>query len=51
VIHLRHVTELSPSEHALLLVANLPTISEAIERGAIASLSPTRLAVRQLPVR
>ena len=37
-------------DHGALLVANLPTIEEDLERGAIASMSPTRVAVRDLPL-
>ena len=51
VIHLRHVAELTPEVHAALLVANLPAIAPDLDRGAIVSLSPTRLAVRDLPIR
>ena len=47
---LRHVTELPRHHHADLLIANLPTIADDLQRGAIASLSPTRLAVRRLPI-
>lgn len=50
VIHLRHVAELPPDAHVALLVANLSAIESDLERGAIASLSPTRLAVRDLPI-
>lgn len=51
VIHLRHVAELQPHGHVKLLLANLPTITDDVERGVVVSLSPTRLAVRDLPVR
>jgi predicted nuclease of predicted toxin-antitoxin system len=51
VIHLRHVAELGPDEHVKLLLANLPTITDDLERGVVASLSPTRLAIRDLPIR
>lgn len=51
VVHLRHVAELGLEEHLALLVANLPAIADDLERGAIASLSATRLAVRDLPIR
>lgn len=51
VVHLRHVGELLPEEHHRLLVANLHLIAADLERGAIVSLSPTRLAVRDLPIR
>lgn len=51
VIHLRHVAELGPDDHAQLLLANLPTVTDDLERGAIVSMSPTRLAIRDLPIR
>lgn len=51
VIHLRHVAELGPDEHVKLLIANLPTIAHDLERGVIVSMSPTRLAIRDLPAR
>ena len=43
--------ECAPEAHAALLIANIPAIADDLERGAVASLSPTRLAVRDLPVR
>jgi len=51
VVHLRHVAELVAEEHIQLLVANLPQIADDLDRGAIVSLSPTRLAVRDVPLR
>jgi hypothetical protein len=36
--------------HVELLSANLPQIADDLDRRAIASLSPTRLAVRDLPI-
>jgi len=51
VVHLRHVAELAPDDHTALLVANLSTVAEDLLRGAIVSLSPSRLAVRDLPIR
>lgn len=50
VILLRQVVELSADEHARLLLANLPSVTEDLERGVIVSLSPTRLTVRDLPI-
>lgn len=50
VVHLRHVAELLVDAHVALLVANVPQIADDLERGAIVSLSPTRLAVRDLPL-
>lgn len=51
VVVLRHVTELPRQRHGELLAANLPLVAEDLRRGAIVSLSPTRLAVRDLPVK
>ena len=51
VIHLRHAAELGPDEQVKLLLANLPTIADDLERGVVVSLSPTRLAIRDLPIR
>lgn len=50
VVHLRAVGELAPDVHAALLIQNLGTVAGDLERGAIVSLSPTRLAIRGLPV-
>lgn len=36
--------------HVDPLIANLPLVSGDLARGAIVSLSPTRLAVRDLPI-
>lgn len=51
VIQLRHVAELGPDAHVELLLSNLPAIIEELERGVVVSLSPTRLAIRDLPIR
>lgn len=50
VILLRQVAELSWKVHVELLIANLPAVVEDLEAGAVVSLSPTRLAVRRLPI-
>jgi predicted nuclease of predicted toxin-antitoxin system len=50
VVQLRRVNELSTADLADLLLANLSTVAEHLARGAIASLSPSRLAVRDLPI-
>ena len=50
IVLLRRVTELSPDEHARLLVANLATVSDDLRRGAIVSLGPDHLRVRHLPL-
>jgi predicted nuclease of predicted toxin-antitoxin system len=51
VIQLRQVAELGPDAHIAVLLANLQSIGEHLERGVIVSLGPTRLAVRDLPIR
>lgn len=51
VVLLRHVTELPVQAQGALLVANLPAVLGDLAAGAIVSLSPTRLAVRTLPIR
>ena len=48
VVQLRDVGELAPPAHLALLVAG--TAVGDLEAGAIVSLSPTRLAVRRLPI-
>lgn len=50
VVLLRHVSELTLKEHAQLLTANLPLVAADLDNGAIVSLSPIRLAVRNLPI-
>ncbi|MFN0027201.1 MAG: DUF5615 family PIN-like protein [Acidimicrobiales bacterium] len=44
VVHLRAVAELAPEAHAALLVLNLPTVADDLERGAIVSLESWREA-------
>jgi predicted nuclease of predicted toxin-antitoxin system len=51
VVQLRHVAELTPDAHLALLAANLPAVADDLDTGAIVSLSPTRLAIRALPLR
>lgn len=50
IVLLRSVAELSPSKHADLLVANLPSVAEDLERGAVVTITPTRVRVRDLPI-
>ncbi|MDP9117538.1 MAG: DUF5615 family PIN-like protein [Actinomycetota bacterium] len=50
VILLRQVAELPSQAHGDLLLANLPTVLDDLELGAVVSLSPTRLAIRRLPI-
>ena len=51
VVLLRGVAELTWSAHAALLLANLEAVVTELDQGAIVSLSPTRMAVRMLPLR
>lgn len=51
VVHLRGVADSPPSTQSALLVENLASIMDDLEAGAIASLSPTHLRVRDLPIR
>ena len=50
VVLLRHVAELPWHAHQVLLMANPPAVLADLQQGAIVSLSPTRLAVRRLPI-
>lgn len=50
VVLLRHVTHLPPDTQRDLLEANLPLVRQDLEAGAVVSLSPTRMAVRDLPL-
>ena len=50
VVLLRHVAELPWPVHLALLVDNLPSVLHDLEAGAVVSLSPTRMAVRRLPI-
>jgi predicted nuclease of predicted toxin-antitoxin system len=50
VLLLRSADHLRPDEQAELIAANLPSISEDLERGVIASLTRERLRVRELPI-
>ncbi len=50
IVLLRAVTELSTEVHATLLVDSLPSVEEDLARGAIVTITPTRLRVRDLPI-
>ena len=50
VIHMRGVSHRSPDAHAALLAENLPAISGALGDGAIVSLSPKGIRIRDLPI-
>lgn len=51
VVLLRDVADRPPPAHAQLLINNLSAVEEDLMKGAIVSLSPTRLRVRDLPIR
>lgn len=50
VLLLRSADHLLPADQAELIAANLPSITEDLEKGAIASLTRDRLRVRELPI-
>ena len=50
VILLRNERGRHPEEQAVLLLANLPTLSAALQRGCIAVLEDSRIRVRSLPI-
>lgn len=50
VVLLRRVAELPPAEHVALLLANLPNVLSDLDRGAIVSMAPDRIRVRDLPI-
>ena len=50
VVLLRSADHLSPVEQAKLLITNLPTIVDELEKGAIASLTRHRIRIRALPI-
>ena len=47
---LRHANEMTPDQHADLLIANLSRVSDALNAGAILSLARGRARVRRLPI-
>jgi predicted nuclease of predicted toxin-antitoxin system len=50
VVLLRDVADRPPAAHAQLLIDNLAAVEDVLTSGAIVSLSPTRLRVRELPI-
>ena len=51
IIHLRDVADQPPETHIALLVENLPVLEVALAGGAIVSVSPTRVRIRDLPLK
>ena len=50
VVLLRRVSELTPDDHTDLIVSNLPSVAAALEAGAIVTITPARVRVRDLPI-
>ena len=50
VILLRRVSQRHPDRQVALLLANLPNITDALERGSIIIFEETRLRIRPLPI-
>jgi len=50
VILLRNERGRHPEKQAVLLLANLPTLGAALQRGCIAVLEDSRIRVRSLPI-
>lgn len=51
LVLLRSADPMTPSEQVSLLLANMPTVADDLEAGAVASLGGNHLRVRPLPLR
>ena len=51
IVLMRGVAVLPPSTHAELLVSNLRSVIDDLVRGAIVTITPRRVRVRDLPIR
>lgn len=47
---LRHINDLTPDQHANLLIANLVAVADELEAGAVVTIDRTRIRVRRLPI-
>jgi len=50
VLQLRDVAELRTDAHIRLVVSNLPSVVDVLQAGAVVSLSPDRIRIRELPI-
>lgn len=50
VILFRHGIDHRPSVQAEILLANLPSLTDALEDGSLVTIEPTRVRVRRLPI-
>jgi predicted nuclease of predicted toxin-antitoxin system len=50
VVLLRSADRLKPDEQAALLAANLPTVAEDLEAGAVVTIARGRMRIRSLPI-
>jgi predicted nuclease of predicted toxin-antitoxin system len=51
VVFLRSADHLTPDQQAAFLAANLPSVADGLETGALVSIARGRLRMRSLPIR
>ncbi|MDH4119159.1 MAG: DUF5615 family PIN-like protein [Acidimicrobiia bacterium] len=51
VVLMRAVADLTVDRHIDLLLTNLPTVADDLRSGAIVTISPERIRIRDLPIR